>query len=100
MIAARVDVNSRSARHVTKDAVIDGGLTLQCARPLQPVHQNRIAEADLDDLVEVFENRVKFFRQVETRRHVVGDAARRKGAGQERLAGGACVQWQSPYEPT
>src|SRR5262245_23065531 len=96
MVAAHVNINSRSARHVAEHTMINGGLKIERARPLQPVHQNRIAEADFDDLVEIFENRIELFRQIESLRHVVTDAARRDAAAQQPIAGELFIQSQQP----
>ena len=53
VVAACVDVYARSARHVAEHAMIDGSFVGQAPRPLQPVAQHGVAEADRDDFLEI-----------------------------------------------
>src|SRR5574342_595408 len=94
MIAADIDINAGSARDVAEHAVIQRGLFAQRSGAFQTIHENGVAQADLDNLFEIGENGLKLGGQIETFWKILSDAARDDAAAQQTIAGQLFVQAQ------
>src|SRR5207244_10954883 len=84
------------ARDEAEDPVIPGRLRGEAPGTLEAVGHQRVAQSDLDDLVEVGQDRLQFADEIQVCRKVAHVPARDEGAPKQPVAGESLVQSQQP----
>src|SRR5205085_1714707 len=97
MSAPHININAGGARDVTEYAVINRRLLCQRAGAFESIQQDRVAQTNLDNLIEVFENRIKLCQEIKLFGKVVSYTARHNAAAQQPMASQLFIQAQQPF---
>src|SRR5262249_24586338 len=96
MVTPRVDVQPGRARHEAENSMVARGPGRQSPRSLQPIGYQRVAEADLDNLVEVPQRAPYLGDDVQPLRQVHPYSTGAENIAHETMARQALVQPQKP----
>src|SRR5260370_2487275 len=74
--------------------MIDGSFFQETTGTLKAIGQDRVLQTDVNDLIEVSQDRIEFSGEIEPGGQIKADATRDNSAAQEAIAGQRFVQAQ------
>ena len=89
---ACVAVNARPARHKAEHPLIARGLHEELPGAFEPIHEERVAQANVDDILKIRDRRVDLRRDVDPRRRIHANAANLQRAAKEPVPRDGLVQ--------
>ena len=87
MIASGIQIEAGRSRDESQHAVVSGELVAENARSFQPIEDQRVAQTDRDDLVEVRHRSLDLAHQATWNVQIVHQSSRRERAAQEPRPG-------------